>query len=395
MKRLLITLLLIAISLSTVFGFTACTPETPQETNVVLADFERFEPDFQLTRISRYFGAVRVNTNKDYVKSGKTSAQVLPLGHVPSGSQPWIYWQLSSTRFEYNYSDFSYFKNVSLWIYNAQDETVEIELGFVEKLIEVNDISMIPGEMQRVKPGWNKLVYYPDLDALNLVCDVSEFVGVYLEFPHTPSYDLEDAPVYYVDDVVLKKAPEKQQVKDLIQLDQGEIAYFDKDWQQSMTILNPEGSNPEISIVKASQEGISLMDGRTEESMLKLITNPGGAEDGWPSIEIPSRVIKKCGITGKSRTERDNYRFEFDVYSVDKDLYLYPEFGITGWRSWKAYNHLAKQGQWTTYSIRLSDLPSGTYGDLSGIRVRWKNYFENEQRTFYFDNFRLVYTPDN
>ena len=144
MKKVLVSLLA-SITAFSAFSFVACEKESENKepTQVVLADFEKFEPDFQLMRISKHFGAVNVNTDAEYVKNGNTSAKIQPLGHVPSKSQPWLYFPLSSTRFDYDYRDFSYFDNVNMWIYNAQSETVEIELGFVEKMTEINNIATI------------------------------------------------------------------------------------------------------------------------------------------------------------------------------------------------------------------------------------------------------------
>ena len=89
MKKLFVSLLASIMAFSAL-AFTGCQKEeeeTGTPTQVVLADFEKFEPDFQLMRISKHFGAVTVNTDATYVKSGTTSAKVQPLGHVPSKSQ--------------------------------------------------------------------------------------------------------------------------------------------------------------------------------------------------------------------------------------------------------------------------------------------------------------------
>ncbi len=398
MKKVWIPLFAALMAFSS-FAFTGCKEETQvkeEPTHVVLADFERFEPDFQLTRISRFFGAVNVNTDKTYVKSGETSAKVQPLGHVPSKSQPWMYFPLSSTRFEYDYRDFSYFDSVSMWVYSEETETVPVELGFVEKMTDINDIATIPGEMQQVKPGWNKLVYYPDLNALNLVCDVTAFLGIYLRFPNTPSYDLADAPVFYIDDVLLKKSKEKQEIVELIQLDEGEVLNFDKAWQQNVLILNApnENSMADVSIVKASEENLSVLDdGREEDYVLKLVTK-ASENSGWPSIEIPSKVIKKSGIADIAKADRSKYSLCFDVYAADGSKYFYPDYGISMWNNWHSTNHEAIEGKWTTYRYNLTLIPSGIYGNLSGIRVSWSEYREGGDMTFYFDNFRIEYVGD-
>jgi len=285
-----------------------------------------------------------------------------------------------------------------MWIYNTQSEMVEIELGFVEKMTEINNIATIPGEMQEVKPGWNKLVYYPDLNALNLVCDITNFLGVYLRFPNTPSYELEDAPVYYIDDVQLKKLPEKQQVAELIQLDENEILNFDKDWQQNvLTVHAPlEKTTPELSVVKASDENVTVMDdGREDDYVLKLVTKAGSEKVPeavrWTGFAIPAKVVKKSGIADIAKADRKKYEFRFDVYAVNENKMFYCDYGISMWNNWYSTNHQSKKGQWTTYRFNLTQIPSGIYGDLSGIAITWSEYAIGGDMTFYFDNFRIEY----
>ena len=374
------------------------TSETEQKApeQIVLADFEKFEPDFQLIRLSKFFGAVNVNTNPKYVKSGKTSAKVQPLGHVPSKSEPMMFFPLSSATYEYDYKDFAYFDNVNMWVYNAESETIEVEIGFVEKMVDIKDYVTIPGEVNRLKPGWNRIVYYPDLNSLNLVCDVTNFLGVYLRFKNTPSYELDDAPVLYIDDVCLKKLPEKQVINEVIQLDKGEILNFDKEWQQSVLIVNAPNveTTPEINIVRASEENIALMDdGRTEDYMLKVVTK-ASEYSGWLSFEIPAKVIQKSGATGIPKAERSRYNLCFDVYAVDGDKWFYPDFGIPMWANWYGTNHESKAGTWTTFRQNLTLIPSSIYGSLASVRISWSEYAEGGDMTFYFDNFRLEYVGD-
>lgn len=96
-------------------------------------------------------------------------------------------------------------------------------------------------------------------------------------------------------------------------------------------------------------------------------------------------------MTGIPKADRSKYYFAFDVYAVDADVYFYPDFGIPMWYNWYSTNHIARTGEWTTYRISLSQIPSGIYGSLSGIRVSWAEYANGGERTFYFDNFRLEY----
>ena len=396
-----VSAVLASVTLLSTFVWAGCEmlgSKKNEVEQVVLADFEKFEPDFQLIRLSKHFGAVNVNTDPAYVKSGKTSAKVQPLGHVPSKSEPMMFFPLSSATYEYDYKDFTYFDNVNMWIYNAEDEAMEVEIGFVEKMVDINDYVTIPGEVNTLKPGWNRIIYYPDLNALNLVTEITELLGVYLRFNNTPSYELEDAPVFYVDDVQLKKLPTPQIVEDVIKLDQGEILNFDKLWQQNVLSISAPNSStiPEMTIVRASEENIPLIDdGRTEDYMLKVVTKASSLS-GWPGFEIPGKVIKRSGATGISRTERSKYYLCYDVYAVDGDKNFVPLYGVSSWSTWWNRNEpdVAKTGTWTTYRQNLADVSGSIYGSWAGYRVTWSEYSQGGDMTFYFDNFRLEYMGD-
>ena len=77
-------LLLAALCAATVLPTAAFVSCGDAETNepvgpvgtVCLSDFETYKPDFQLIRILNHFGAINVNTDPQYVKSGKASAKI-------------------------------------------------------------------------------------------------------------------------------------------------------------------------------------------------------------------------------------------------------------------------------------------------------------------------------
>ena len=48
---------------------------------VLFADFESWEPNFQACRTSTYFGKISMNTDKEYVHSGERSARIDPVGN--------------------------------------------------------------------------------------------------------------------------------------------------------------------------------------------------------------------------------------------------------------------------------------------------------------------------
>ena len=107
---------------------------------VTLANFEQFDPDFQLLRLRKGFGAVNVNQDKDYVKSGESSAKLQPLGRYKDKAKPFLYFELESELYDYSYADLDYLYSISMWLYNDSEEQKEAEIGIVTSFINLNEI---------------------------------------------------------------------------------------------------------------------------------------------------------------------------------------------------------------------------------------------------------------
>ena len=180
-------------------------PVEVEGSKVTLSDFEVFEPDFQLIRLMNRFGAINVNDNPEYVKSGKISAKLQPLGDPSTAKNPFIYIPLSSTRFGYSYANLNEWDNVSFWIYNAEDSTKTIEVGIVTEYNSISSVVQFGGQSYELNPGWNEIKYVPDVKEINLEFDAGNVYGIYLQFDKMGSRELDDAPVFYLDDVVITK----------------------------------------------------------------------------------------------------------------------------------------------------------------------------------------------
>ena len=95
--------------------------ETPETNTIKIADFEQWEPDFGLMRVMPSFGKVSENRDENFVKSGKASAKIQPLGGKSDIKLPLMYFPTVSTRFGYDRSDFSRVECVDMWMYNAKN----------------------------------------------------------------------------------------------------------------------------------------------------------------------------------------------------------------------------------------------------------------------------------
>ena len=391
MKKLL-SLILALVTCFTAFAFTGCAPTEQNPTDdkrIVLADFEQFEPDFQLMRLMNRFGAVSVNEDAQYVKSGKYSAKLQPLGAYAQSAKPFAYIPLESDRFGYNYTDFTKFGSVAMWVYNAQNSNEVMEVGLVASISDINTVEKITGTVVSLTPGWNRVVYYPDLNILNLAYDVTSVPGLYFGFEHTHSRYLEDAPVYYLDDVVLNKTDKVYEVQDIIQLDPGEIVDFEKDYQKNIISLLVANAKciPDISIVTSAEAGVTATSGNR---MLKVVTKPGDANEAtWPTFFIPEKIVRKSGYKDIPKEEWSKYSICFDVYAVTGNKTFFPEFYSSGGNGWKAYNVHAEVGKWTTFRIPFTGMVENHVTDPGYIRIAWAEYTTGGDMTFYFDNFRF------
>lgn len=210
-------MLSIALSLISAFSIASIAgcdnKEEDSQTNaaemskvVTLADFEEFNPDFQLLRLQNGFGRVDVNKDANFVKSGEASAMLRPLGRYKDKANPFLYFELESELYDYSYSDLKYLYSASMWIYNDEDETKSVEIGIVTHLTSLRDedgAKQAGGLKYSLKAGWNKITYFVNRDEIIIPVGGTKVQGLYIQFDNVPSLDIEDAPTYYVDDVVL------------------------------------------------------------------------------------------------------------------------------------------------------------------------------------------------
>ena len=409
MKRKLALLTAIPLTIASL-SMVGCKEEAKKAEPIVLCNFEQFEPDFQLMRLQGEFGAVNVNKNMDYVKSGTTSAKLQPIGGYSSGSTPYAYIHTKSTLFEYDYSDFTKVESISMWMYNTQDTKKKLTIGLIGEIASTSNCTTVPVSVYALEPGWNNVVTYLNHNKLAYSCDVTDIQGVYFAFENAHLRDPKDGPTYYLDDVILNTFDTPVKLVEKYDLDEGEIADFEKDYQKEMILLSgvKETSPPEAYVVKASDEGITASSG---ENVLKVVAR-GDEKAAWgPSIVIPQRIMEAAGFSSIPEEEWANYQFSFDVYmttTAPKDMRLesklYSTSGAQGKQTVKT-----KAGEWATHSIPFATC--GYYPGTSDDRIArgttniikkpkqwlisWSGFTleQAEEKVFYLDNFRFEKIP--
>ncbi|MBQ8685661.1 MAG: hypothetical protein IJ514_05790 [Clostridia bacterium] len=394
MKKVLSLLTAVPLMLSA-FAFAGCKEETKDEKakQVVLCDFERFEPDFQLMRLMNSFGAVNVNKDAQFVKSGETSAKLQPIGNYSTQTDPYAYIKTQSDRFDYDYTDFTWVKSVSMWVYNAQETKQRLEIGLISVINNFNSVGKTACSTYELESGWNKVVVYPDYDKLSFTMDVTSVQGVYFGFKNAGVRDPEEGPVYYLDDVTLNMAEKQIEIDTDYELDEGEVANFEYEYQAGMVsyVTPTDRIAPDVFVVDAASEGIGASDGA---KVLKVVAKKG---TGWPSVVIPQKIMEASGFSDIPQTEWANYAFRCDVYMVSK-LQLYTTiYASTGTCEAKQIPNTAKTtGKWMTMSIGFNNVISTNATHNARIfekpgkwSVSWGGFDDEEEKVFYLDNFRF------
>ena len=206
-NKLVLASTLLATAVGLGVAGVACGSDngTKNANQVVLADFEEWAPDFQILRLREEFGAIEVNSNPEFVKSGKQSAKLYAMGWE-NGNSPYFFIHTQSDNFGFDYTDFSCIDYVSTWLYNPSDKEANMYVGLVTDISSITEVSLAKPETFVLKKGWNEIVYKPDLNYVISGVGVDNYEGikgVYFMFDKAGVDKKADAPQYYMDDVTL------------------------------------------------------------------------------------------------------------------------------------------------------------------------------------------------
>ncbi|MBQ8685057.1 MAG: hypothetical protein IJ514_02655 [Clostridia bacterium] len=366
------------------------------EYRVELANFEQWKPDFSLIRIMENFGKVSRNKDEKYVKSGSYSAKLQPTGGIYAYRKPQMYIPFFSEYYNFNYEDFTYADYIDLWIYNANDRDMPVNVGLVSAITSEEAITTFPAETFYLKANsWNLVTYYVDFNAMSInqsisLSQIMQIKGLYLEFESSNTVDVNDAPVYYVDDVNLYYKDEPNTLKDVSEIleftheegsDVYEICDFEHVYQKYVfsTYVKNAACIPTLTIVNAENEGMDGFLATSGSSVLKIEIPAGQTKGGsWTELILSSKIMSAfynefVFDSAKQKpivpaAELKNYYIAYDIYcvgEVENDYkfahYLYDSQNNTYARTEGAPNLMIKPDQWQTWSWSLYDVASLEY----------------------------------
>ena len=220
-KILWTSLLLACLAGSMLFGGCGTSKENTNsggnDNQVALADFEEWAPDFQLLRLREEFGAIDVNMDTAFVKSGNQSAKLYVMGGERNTVDPYFYIPTVSDYFNFDYSNFNSVESVSAWVYNPSQEEAQVAVGFVTGITDLYKVDLARQEYFTLQSGWNEIIYRPNMSYIISSVGFDEYdgiLGIYFQFEKNCAENKEDAAVYYMDDVVIRYGA-KQNIKQI------------------------------------------------------------------------------------------------------------------------------------------------------------------------------------
>ncbi len=198
MKKFLIIFLVSILLLNTVAcGDKKSTTQYPDKISgeYTLYDYENYGSNIEILRVSEYFGRLVKNDDLTYVKKGKSSLKINPMGSKLTTKKPYFIIPTTSERFNFSYQDFSQIYSVKCSIFNAEDYEVPVSIGMALSA----DYSSLSAyfETFKLKNGWNEIEYVIWNGA-----QLKNISGIYLRF-NNYACNGQSSPNIYLDEFKL------------------------------------------------------------------------------------------------------------------------------------------------------------------------------------------------
>lgn len=369
---------------------------------VVLADFETWETGLQLIRTHANFGKITWNKDKEYVKEGIGSAKLQPLGGYDAGTMAQFFYPTYSEMYDVDNKDFSDAKSVTFEFYNAEERDLKVAVGLVTNILgptswknSVVEYQMLPAKQ------WTTIAYEVNASMVSISTDITEIQGVYVAFENQGSRELEDAPVVYLDNIILHRYETAPEIVDFVQLGENEFMDFEyPEWQNYVITVKDTADAPTISIVESANE--ELLQGTDPDGVhlsgknsLKIVS-PISSAGVWPGIQFAAAILQESLFNGLSEKLYGATTFKFDIYNASgAELALNTRFQDANEDYSVNFVPRVPANSWFTAEYNLKDL----YEDYTASNKK-KDLFTNpgmvdirwgvkEETTFYIDNMRF------
>ena len=366
-------------------------PEPTRELSWTVADFETWETGMQRVRVFKDFGKVELNENVKYVKSGNGSARILPMGGFRTGTVPVFSFPTYSETLGFDNRDFTDANELTFEFYNAEETAVNVAVGLMTS-VSPADYKATPFEYQPLAPNeWTTITYMVDTSVLSIDKDVTNINGIYVAFENIRSRNVEDAPVVYLDDVVLTRYETAPKIENVVELGKTEYADFESDWQKYVINSRETPTAPVSTIKKASdcKIGEEPTDGETDERAALTATSgenvlhvvmpvSEGKDTYYPAIVFSEKLLQSSMFNGLPESEYGNTKFGFDIF------YNEPQVNRISILFYTAPN---KSGNRKTYEINFGDMLepyewTRIEFTLKDLYERWQTKYPNDKTLF-------------
>lgn len=352
-------ILLIIASLITLAG---CNTNNTNRTDKVevIADFEQWKPDFSSITLSYGFGKITRNDVQKFVKSGKYSANVRPMGHeYRKDIVPAFYFPLQNKTLNFNKGDLRKYTKMTCSFYNDSNYDVPLKVGFVQKIETIYNIQKVEPTAYTLKANsWNEIEYDININFLNMYFNIEEAPGLYFEFEYQGIHDISFAPDLYVDDVVFHKADQIREVNTAITLKEYEICDFEDDLQKSFMSVRTV-NNGRLSFDFVGKDGD--VEPTSGNKMLKIHSYAQEHWVNWTHFIISEPYMKQTALKDISLEEAENqmWAFCYDIrvegmQNGADDQFIAPTFFTTNGQN-ELYiggqERRAEEGVWKTVKL--------------------------------------------
>lgn len=372
------TFCLIANMLFSMCFVTSCDNKNSEEENgvsntsydVVLNDFENFDEDFLTLRVLNNIGKMDINYQSDYVKFGNSSIKIEPLGGLYGTQRPTFVVPTYSSRFAYDYKDFSDVERISVWVYNAetnmQQMGVSLQTGAFKKTSETYNIDRTSATYYNLQSGWNYLEWNLDVAYLRgyKLFNIQEILGIVFDFDYVNPYNGQ-SPVLYMDDLRLHYDTDRQENEIVLKADSEkgiwEILDFEDERQNLLLGCERSGVRESLkSTNKIINAGYYNTEAPNGNNVLELTMRAGINNSAATTTAISGKVIKQAvkGIGEDIRNNPQNYAFCLDIYYASREVMpIILKVGCSALKDGQStYQSLiASVGEWTTFKFLISE----------------------------------------
>ncbi|MBQ9782773.1 MAG: hypothetical protein IJW26_06320, partial [Clostridia bacterium] len=290
-------------------------------------------------------------------------------------------------------------------MYNANDVDKDVVIGLVSKYKGLYSITKLQGQTFSLKANdWTLVRYAIDFGSMTIGSDVDRddminIQGIYMQWETAVSPNVEDAPVFYVDDISLMYKETINGFKSPLKFDpNAKIKYlinFEEAWHDNIFYIKQVDplTAPTQKVVKGADVGVQATTGnRMLQYDAPLVRTADGYGTKWHYLKMPQQMMRafwKTYIYDSElvenpyivpRDEWDEWYFCYDVYNANEfslslGIMLYAEGDI--WPS-RTASITVKPGEWATFKISVDTIASlsSTWREWEGMQPH--EYYLNE-----------------